>query len=209
MPDLEDLLQGDQLKKARLQDAVIKIIFNTVQDGVFHGGTAIWRCFGGKRFSKDIDIYIAKGSSIRRVLNRLSQSGFDVKKDSQRRSTLFYTIKNSTDVSLQINKVAINGEIFPYVEADGTMMDVYSLAPEALIYEKIAAYKDRRLERDLYDIKILTASTVDKAKIAHKLKDFLSGIERPKDRGALKNLIYEGLVPTFDELVTYLERWCN
>ncbi len=208
MADIEDLLQQNNLKKARLQDKIIELIFKNVKDAVFHGGTCIWRCYGGKRFSKDIDIYIAKQSSIKKVLNRLIQEGFDVKTDTQRRLTFFYTVHNSTDVSLQIHNTMAKGEITRYLETDGTAISVYALTPESLILEKISAYKDRRLERDLYDIMILTNSVKNKSHIIKQLNEFLNHLDKPKDKGALSGLIYDGIHPTFEDIAEYLKRWC-
>ena len=209
MPTIEDFLQGDVLKKAQLQDVVARIIFNTVSDAVLHGGTCVWRCYGGKRFSKDIDIYIAKDSTIKKVLNKLAQSGLTVEKDAQRRSTRLYTVKGSTEISFQIRKKHVESEVVPYFLVDGTMMDVYAISPEAAILEKISAYSDRGLERDLYDIKVLISSVIDKSIVKGELMEFIMSIKKPKDRGALKGLVYEGIIPDFEEMVRYIERWCE
>lgn len=208
MPYLEDLLHGEQLKKAELQDRVIEIIANSVQSWCFHGGTAIWRCYGGKRFSKDIDMYMKEDNDIEKALNRLRQAGFKAGKDAERRTTSFYTIRNSTDISLQIKIKPAQCGIATYTETDGTMIDVYAIAPEGLVLEKIDAYNDRMLERDLYDIKVLTSSIVEKERIAPALENFLKGIKRPKDEGALRGLVYESIIPSFGEIVEYLKRWC-
>ena len=205
---IENQLSGDQLLKANLQDLVARVVFETASDAVFHGGTCVWRCYGGNRFSKDIDIYIFKESSIRKVLNRLVQEGLKVKKDAQMRATLFYTVENSTDISLQIKKASIKAIVTPYTLVDGTFMDSHSLSPEVIILEKINAYSDRRLERDMYDMMILLRSVTQKDLVREPLKAFLTQIKQPKDPGALKDLIYEGLVPTFSEIVEYIKRWC-
>ncbi len=206
---IENQLSGDKLRKAMLQDIVVRIIFKSTSKAVFHGGTCVWRCYNGRRFSKDIDIYIDKESSIRKVLNRLAQEGFGVRKDAQMRATLFYTINNSTDISLQINKTAIGGMVVPYVLIDGTLVDVRSLSAEAIIIEKINAYNDRRLERDLYDIKVLLNSVMERNLVREKLRAFIMQMHQPKDKGALKDLIYDGLVPTSPEIIDYMTRWCS
>lgn len=206
---IESQLLGDKLRKAALQDLVIGIIFRSTSGAVFHGGTCVWRCYNGRRFSKDIDIYIAKESSIKKILSRLIQEGLDVRKDAQMRSTIFYTIKNSTDIYLQINKKSMKGAVIPYVLADGTLMNTYSLTAEAIILEKILAYNDRRLERDIYDIMVLLNSVVKKESVRRELMAFLLQVKPPKDPGALKDLVYEGVVPNFSEIVEYIKRWCS
>lgn len=206
---LEKQLSGDKLKKAQLQDLIVRTIFDTVSDATFHGGTCVWRCYDGKRFSKDIDIYIKKESSIKRILNRLVQEGLKVRLDSERKSTVFYTIENSTDVSLQINKGSREGAVVSYVLVDGTRISSYSLTAESLILEKIDAYRDRRLERDIYDIMTLLHYVVDKNIVREKLRSFLSNIRPPRDHGALRDLIYEGVYPTFSQIVDFINSWCH
>ncbi len=46
-----------QLAVAALQDSVVESIFEMDENIVMQGGTAIWRCYNGNRFSEDIDIY--------------------------------------------------------------------------------------------------------------------------------------------------------
>jgi hypothetical protein len=50
------ILKGRLLKIAELQDAVILELSRRF-NFVLHGGLAVWRVYGGKRFSLDIDIY--------------------------------------------------------------------------------------------------------------------------------------------------------
>lgn len=45
---------------AGLQDILIENIYEILPETVLHGGTAIWRCYLGNRFSEDIDIYIER-----------------------------------------------------------------------------------------------------------------------------------------------------
>ena len=42
---------------ALLQDEVMEILYGIENGLVLHGGTAIWRCYGGNRFSEDLDFY--------------------------------------------------------------------------------------------------------------------------------------------------------
>lgn len=45
---------------AAAQDLIVESLYDTFNDAVLHGGTCIWRCYQGKRFSEDIDMYIPK-----------------------------------------------------------------------------------------------------------------------------------------------------
>jgi len=37
---------------ARLQDIVIDVLYKIFPNAILHGGTAIWRCYNGNRFSE-------------------------------------------------------------------------------------------------------------------------------------------------------------
>ncbi|MEM1668801.1 MAG: nucleotidyl transferase AbiEii/AbiGii toxin family protein [Thermofilaceae archaeon] len=63
------MLRGKMLRIAELQDAVIVELSKRV-DFVLRGGTAVWRVYGGKRFSYDIDLYCPQPESIPEVLSR-------------------------------------------------------------------------------------------------------------------------------------------
>jgi predicted nucleotidyltransferase component of viral defense system len=208
---IEDYLEGGMLNKARLQDVFIGIISGE-SGAVLHGGTTIWRCFGGKRFSKDIDIYFGKPKTLQKIVNKLKlYADLRIDFERERHGTHYYKLADSrTDISLQckIRRVHKTG-LSTYVNVDGSPVDVLTLLPEDLLMEKIAAYTDRRLERDLYDMKVLTASIYDKGKVKDALLAFLEGIKPPADRGALDALIYEGAHPTFEQLLEYLRRWVS
>lgn len=207
--EMVDLLTGDKLRKASLQDEIVSTIFDSVNDAVFHGGTAIWRCYDGKRFSKDIDIYVNKGKSIEKILANLTLKGDKIKKDKQRKEKLFYSvIGHGTDVSLQFKKKRATGIVVPYRNIDGTLISVYSLAPEALILEKIETYVDRLDERDIYDMMVLTNSASKKTLVSDKLARFLNNIKEPKNKNSIKDLVYAGVSPSFDQMVEYLKDWC-
>jgi hypothetical protein len=54
---LSRLLKGKLLRIAETQDAVITYLVSRGVEFVLHGGTAVWRVYGGKRVSIDIDVY--------------------------------------------------------------------------------------------------------------------------------------------------------
>jgi predicted nucleotidyltransferase component of viral defense system len=194
---------------ARLQDDVIQIISESIK-AVLHGGTAIWRCYDGKRFSEDIDLYVKKEADVKKLVNRIALSDLHIVFGRERHGTIYYDISNNeTDLSLQIRIMKTSGVLVLYERITGVKTEIHSLEPEDLIIEKMAAYSDRKLIRDVYDIFILTKVVSNKSKVTNKLNLFLSAIEKPKDPNVLKNLIYTGLVPSFDEMVEYLKRWCK
>ena len=52
------LKRRSELKTAQLEDDIVSVLANITNKMALHGGTAIWRCYNGKRFSTDIDAYI-------------------------------------------------------------------------------------------------------------------------------------------------------
>jgi predicted nucleotidyltransferase len=54
---LSRLLKGKLLRIAETQDAVITYPISRGVEFVLHGGTAVWRIYGGKRGSIDVDVY--------------------------------------------------------------------------------------------------------------------------------------------------------
>ena len=50
------VLKGSMLRVAEMQDILVLELLGNI-DFVVHGGTAIWRIYGGKRLSYDVDIY--------------------------------------------------------------------------------------------------------------------------------------------------------
>lgn len=207
---IESLVRNEsQLLVARLQDTVTQIIFDNT-NAVMYGGTAIWRCYNGKRFSEDIDLYINKKTDIKRITDRAVLSGLRINFNRRRKGTIYYDISdNEANISLQIRIAKKRGILVTYERASGIRSEIYSLAPETLVEEKIAAYQNRELIRDVYDIMVLTKSISNKDSVKSQLRAFLSEIQKPKDASALKSLIYSGPIPSFDEIIEYLGRWCS
>ena len=65
---LAKILRGRLLEIAELQDLLV-IELSKRFDFVLHGGTAVWRIYGGKRFSYDVDVYLAKPEDVMRFLS--------------------------------------------------------------------------------------------------------------------------------------------
>lgn len=95
---LELLLKNkDYLDIARLQDNVVSRLYYINTKLTFHGGTSIWRCYGGKRFSFDLDMYVKNSSEISKLIENLVGYGFNVKNAKLRRgarSIYYYSISD-------------------------------------------------------------------------------------------------------------------
>ena len=209
-PIIYRLRRKSQKELAELQDEVVDVVYTLLDNAVIHGGTAIWRCYGGKRFSEDIDLYTNYPADLKAKLeNELKKRGLKLLKFRQTANTLFSQISNDvTHMSLEMTRKNMHGTLKTYQKANGSAMDVLTLKPEELILEKIAAYNDRRRIRDIYDVYFLSRFVDDK-KIKESVKKFLLKINEPKDEGDLKVIIYEGRIPTFQEMLEALKIWAK
>ena len=48
-PIIYRLRRKSQKELAELQDEVVDVVYTLLDNAVIHGGTAIWRCYGGKK----------------------------------------------------------------------------------------------------------------------------------------------------------------
>ena len=208
---LEQLLKNKEyLEIARLQDEVIARLYSVDTKLTFHGGTSIWRCYGGKRFSYDLDLYIKNYNEIEKLIKNLKRYDLIVRSAKIRRGSryiAYYSVSNfHTSITLEFSqKRTVNSVLATYVKTDGSRMDIFSLSPESLLSEKIAAYQSRRSVKDIYDIFIL-AHTVKLNETRQSIDRFLSEIKRPVDENTLAQLIYDGPIPDVKEIIDYIGR---
>ena len=187
---------------AYAQDLIMEELYNFFPRAVFHGGTAIWRCYQGNRFSEDIDVYL-DNKNLNAFFNLLEQKGFKILKKRIKNNSLYSLLEfNRTQVrfeALFLRKVGILKE---YETVDGNFINVYTLSPDVLIEEKIAACLKRKKIRDLYDIFFLL-------RYANKTPKDLDQIEKVKitDEENLPTIILSGLIPKTEEMKKYISEW--
>lgn len=194
---------------ALLQDELADLVYSVEEKAVLHGGTAIWRCYGGNRFSEDLDFY-APASALEQLPEKAKERGIDVLKFKRADNLIFAKFSDEeAEVRLEVNHAnasAGNGVVTAFEKTDGSSMQVLTLTPEQLISEKIAAYQSRRLIRDLYDIHHLGGMVKDGKEISKKVAVFLANLPQPVDEGNLKAIVYSGAIPSFEQLKQSLER---
>jgi len=193
-----------QVAIARMQDLVVESLLSLNSAIVLHGGTAIWRCYNGKRFSYDLDIYVSKLQK-KEIYNRLTWEL------SKRNLLMGYSTLASNVIIISNNeakmklKMKLNARIKSiqreFERADGSFMFVNTLSAESFILEKINAYESRRYERDLYDIYYLVSTQGIGSKTKSMLRTFLNRIVPPVDKGSLKDIVYEGVAPSYNALI--------
>ena len=196
-----------QAEMALFQDVVVGLLYQTDNKIVLHGGTAVWRCFHGNRFSDDVDAYVSTKTDLNRLRDGISlaAAGREVKvekvKDTGNLLFMGLSLGNAY-MKVELNHTREHLPVAPreYERADGTRMEVLTLPPEELVLEKIMAYSDRRFIRDLYDIYVLS-DQVDKKKVRKEVLGFIDGIRPPVNEDELANLIYVGVAPAFKGMV--------
>lgn len=195
-------------KIAYAQDLIVEELYNIFPKAVLHGGTAIWRCYSGKRFSEDLDFYIQRDEKgINELFKLLEGKGFKViKKKVSENSIYSELLLERTPVRLEATFQKVHGILCNYELSDGNMIAIYSLSLGDFIIEKISAYLKRFKIRDLWDIFFLLNSLHDFARINKYLSMLISNYKDPIDESDLKSIILEGVVPSSKEMVDYIKR---
>ena len=206
---IESMLSGKRLEMARLQDTLVELIYSYVQpDAKMYGGTSIWRCYDGGRFSEDIDIYTGRGFSKKLEL-WLSKGGLQITWRDPEISSNVRISNGVAEVLLEAKVGDAESKLSQYRKIDGSAITIYTLTPTELLKRKIEAYSSRLYIRDLFDIFVLT-NHLDKNdySVSRPMKEFLKNIEKPVDERILASLVYKGPAKMgFKEIVKYLEGW--
>ncbi len=194
------------------QDILIEETIKVIPSTVFHGGTCIWRCYGGKRFSEDLDFYFPKNKSlIEKLFKNLENKGFEIKKKKISDRSVYSELKyGRVSVKLEATFQNIKGVLLDYEKVDGTIISIYGLAVEQLLNEKIKTYLSRKKIRDIYDVFFLMRLVGNVSLIDKNIKKVIDEKDIPEDVEDLKVLLLEGVVPNFNELKEYIKRkWEN
>jgi predicted nucleotidyltransferase component of viral defense system len=199
---------------ALAQDVLMTEAYSAFPDAVLHGGTAIWRCYGGGRFSEDLDLYLPGASlaASERFRRGTAAKGLTEVKFKETANLLFAKFsQDGTVVSFEAAKRAPSAPsvVRPYEMVDGNLMLVRTLSPESLLVEKAAAYQSRRKVRDLYDVYFLLALVEDKASVAGALDSLVSSYKPPVDESQLSAIVVVGAVPSAEAMVDELRRWAR
>ncbi|HLC91049.1 MAG TPA: nucleotidyl transferase AbiEii/AbiGii toxin family protein [Candidatus Nanoarchaeia archaeon] len=208
---------GQKLKKhihqeiALAQDILVEELYITFPTAILHGGTAIWRCYGGGRFSEDLDVYLPRDEQkIASYWEKLKERGFILEKKKVTANSIYSTLQ------LQRQKVRFEALFLKkdnclkeYETISGNYLTVLTLTPEQFVEEKVNAYLNRKKIRDLYDIFFLLRFVQDRKGVLSFLKRLLDDFPAPADEEELQVLILEGVVPSVQKMKEYIERYCR
>ncbi len=201
-----------------LQDELITNLYDVLPDLILHGGTTIWRCYGGNRYSEDLDFYLVEQGDIQvKIKQTLEKINLNLIKYKQTDNVIFAKASNNKiDVRVEIrilkkkDPILLKKVVREYEKIDGSIISIYTLSVEDLLLEKANAYLNRRLIRDIYDVYYLSYFISDnkeyKKQVIELIKLFpLSTVDEP----IFKSIILTGVVPTVKQMLDALKRRFN
>ena len=209
IPLILRLKRESHKKIAEAQDLIIRELYLVFNDAVLHGGTSIWRCYDGNRFSEDIDIYIPKEvNKINLLFKNLENKGFIVEKKKIGENSLYSNLKiGGVFVRLEALFKKAKGSLKEYETVESNFITIYTLTPEELILEKVDTYLKRLKIRDLYDIFFLLRFVKNKFEIRDKLEYLIKSFKNPLDERELKIILLEGITPNTEKMLEYIKRY--
>ena len=193
---------------AEAQDIIVKELYKVFNDAVLHGGTALWRCYGGNRFSEDVDVYIPKDTKkINLLFKNFEKEGFRIEKKKIGENSIYSVfIFNKTMVRLEALFKKRKGFLKEYLTSDGNFITCYTLTPQELMIEKVNTYLKRLKIRDLYDIFFLLRHINLNENIKKSLKNLIKNFKRPVDEKDLQITIIEGIVPSVENMLNRIKQ---
>jgi predicted nucleotidyltransferase component of viral defense system len=194
-------------KIADAQDLIVKEVYSVFEKAVLHGGTAIWRCYDGKRFSEDLDFYLPNDKKkIELLFENLKKVGFEIKKRKVSENSIYSELElNRLLVRLEATFQKIPGVLCDYEMSDGNTISIYSLTPESFLIEKVNTYLKRFKVRDLWDVFFLL-KLVDNVKTIKEIENLIKEYKKPSDEKDLRIILLEGIVPSANEIFEYIKR---
>jgi len=207
IPLILKLKKAGHKEIAKAQDLIVEELYKAFDKAILHGGTSIWRCYHGNRFSEDIDVYIPKDmDKLNALFESLAKNGFRILKKKIGDNSMYSNLEfNRTVVRFEAIFKKTEGILKEYKTAEGNLIIVYTLKPEQLVKEKIDAYLRRYKVRDLYDLFFLLRYVEDRNSIKKELKIFINSFKQPYDQKELRVLIIEGLVPDINKMLEYIK----
>lgn len=205
------LKKKTQKEIAYAQDVLVEELYNFFPDAIIHGGTAIWRCYNGNRFSEDIDVYIKKDlEKINEFFESLGKKGFKIIKKRIKENSLYSEIVfNDTNVRFEATFQTKKPIFKRYETSESFFINIYTLTPEDLVIEKVETYLKRRKIRDLYDIFFLLNYAEKNKEIIRHLNKLVKNFVKPEDEENLQAIIISGAIPDSKQILEGIRRWAK
>ncbi len=196
-------------KIAYAQDLIVNEVYKFFPKAILHGGTGIWRIFNGNRFSEDLDFYIKNDKNmVNEFFESLKNKGFlIIKKKVSERSIYSELQYERISVRFEATFQKVKGALSDYESSDGNSLKIYSLSAEDFLIEKTNAYLKRLKIRDLWDIFFLLHKINDFNKIRDSMSRLVKEYKKPVDEANLSAIILEGVNPSSNQMIEYIEKW--
>ncbi len=209
----EELNTEEQKRIAMLQDTAIDIVDKAIKNYVLHGGAAIWRCYGGDRFSYDLDFYFDEKAVCQKIADQAN--AYRLRVECVDKKKIYARIYGyNTHVGIQANRKKAKGITGNFVKYNNSVINVLVLSPTDIFLEKISAYNGRTESKDLYDLYLLArgdmggAYDVDKRIVRPGLAALISRFKKPADSWKdLEVRILHGRLPDLGYVLAYLSKW--
>ena len=131
IPLILRLKKAAHKEMAKLQDILVNTLYEVFNDAVIHGGTSIWRCYNGNRFSEDIDVYISRDlKKVSLLFERLQKKGLIIEKKKISERSIFSVIRHDRIVvRFEAIFKKVNGILKEYETAESNFITIYTLTP--------------------------------------------------------------------------------
>jgi predicted nucleotidyltransferase component of viral defense system len=197
-----------------LQDEVVELLYDIFPEIIFHGGTSIWRCYKGNRFSEDLDFYLLREENIKqKLIFLLSKKDLQLIKYKETENLIFSKItSNNIIIQLEIRLLLKEDLIFKkstpieYRKIDGSTITVLSLTEKELLFEKAKAYHNRKLIRDIYDVYFFSNFVSLTIKEKKELEEIILNFKEPIDSENLKAIVYKGAIPNYSQMLDFIKK---
>ncbi len=194
---------------ALAQDMLVKELYVVFPKAILHGGTAIWRCYRGQRFSEDLDVFIPRDiEKINLLFDNFVKAGFTIEKKKIGENSIYSTLAfQKAMVRFEVVFKHEDTILGMYETVDGNFIPAYTFPPEGFVIDKVEAYLNRRKVRDLYDIFFLLPQVKEREKVRAALQRLLQYYRSPLDEKELHAFILEGAVPSAQKMKEFIEHY--
>ncbi len=184
----KELKNKEHIEKDYFQDVLLFNLSKRTNKFVFKGGIALYKLYGLKRFSEDLDFSLTENISLKEIEIIIKEvardSNFEIKSIKTIKDSILFKLSRNgiitryntlrVDINFK-NKVIygidIKNYISDYPDINPFLLKV--LKPEEMIAEKIHAILSRDKARDLFDLFfLLRLSKYNKNLVEEKLRIF-------------------------------------
>ena len=196
------LLNKEYMEKDYFQDLLLFNIYKQTNLLIFKRGTALYKLYGLKRFSEDIDFSLIGDLNVEIIIKKALENieNSEIKEIKRLKNSILIKIafkgiitKYNTlriDINLKnpvLDKFDVKNYTSSYIDINPFSLRV--LSPKEILAEKLHSLLNRESARDLYDLFFLLKFVdLDKLLITKKLSFFNMKIDYTAFKKRIKNL---------------------